>query len=64
MVALFFLLISAQVPDSDEQFVPDFHSENCEYPTLYFCVLSMHVCRCTVCVSMSRIYTCARNQIF
>lgn len=24
------LLISAQVPDSDEQFVPDFHSENCE----------------------------------
>lgn len=25
-----FLLIPAQVPDSDEQFVPDFHSENCE----------------------------------
>lgn len=27
----FSLPISAQVPDSDEQFVPDFHSENCEY---------------------------------
>ena len=26
----FSFLISAQVPDSDEQFVPDFHSENCE----------------------------------
>lgn len=25
-----FPLLSAQVPDSDEQFVPDFHSENCE----------------------------------
>lgn len=25
-----FLLIPAQVPDSDEQFVPDFHSENCK----------------------------------
>uniref|UniRef100_A0A3B3R8R5 ETS variant transcription factor 4 n=1 Tax=Paramormyrops kingsleyae TaxID=1676925 RepID=A0A3B3R8R5_9TELE len=24
-------LTEAQVPDSDEQFVPDFHSENCEY---------------------------------
>uniref|UniRef100_H3CNE8 PEA3-type ETS-domain transcription factor N-terminal domain-containing protein n=1 Tax=Tetraodon nigroviridis TaxID=99883 RepID=H3CNE8_TETNG len=23
-------LTEAQVPDSDEQFVPDFHSENCE----------------------------------
>lgn len=23
-------LSAAQVPDSDEQFVPDFHSENCE----------------------------------
>ena len=25
------LLTAAQVPDSDEQFVPDFHSENCKY---------------------------------
>lgn len=24
------LQFAAQVPDSDEQFVPDFHSENCE----------------------------------
>lgn len=27
---LVLLLLPAQVPDSDEQFVPDFHSENCE----------------------------------
>lgn len=33
MKLFFFLLIPAQVPDSDEQFVPDFHSENCEYST-------------------------------
>lgn len=31
MINDFCLLITAQVPDSDEQFVPDFHSENCEY---------------------------------
>lgn len=24
-------LLTAQVPDNDEQFVPDFHSENCKY---------------------------------
>lgn len=25
------MVSAAQVPDSDEQFVPDFHSENCKY---------------------------------
>jgi len=31
--AYFNLLVfsAAQVPDNDEQFVPDFHSENCKY---------------------------------
>lgn len=39
----FSLLISAQVPDSDEQFVPDFHSENCEYLTFNSCIISIDV---------------------
>ena len=32
------LLFQAQVPDNDEQFVPDFQTENCEYA--FLCALS------------------------
>lgn len=43
--ALFFsfpiISLPAQVPDSDEQFVPDFHSENCEWTSLDPCAVTL-----------------------
>lgn len=53
-VCSFWLLISAQVPDSDEQFVPDFHSENCEYfflSLLNVCVLLNEFMHATIMLS-------------
>lgn len=57
------VVISAQVPDSDEQFVPDFHSENCEYLLILFIFCSsIFISKCFAFMSLSDIYKMGKRS--
>lgn len=57
------VVISAQVPDSDEQFVPDFHSENCEYLLILFIFCSsIFISKCLSFMSLSDIYKMGKRS--